>query len=471
MSTKAIVYSVTSPISALLFAGIASLLVFAPPAQALTWSAPEIVATSTTGTYAAQGFEYIKPSVRIDNMGNSVVTWVDQPVLGKGTIVSKSSSSAGVWSTAMPLDTAATAADALSPLVEVSATGDATAIWLNGSGLWSADRPAGKIWTIPQLLVPGIVTAPKFSMNSNGDALLAFRINNGVSVMQRATGAAWSQATILAAANSTAYDAVLADNGDALVAWESFVLSRGLKASSSLSVSRLPKGGSLWNHAALGSLHPRVNNYVHLLVDATGHAGVVHNNYPDNTVYVASTQASAGQAWSLPTTILPACTTCNPGQFFGGTENDAAGNITAFAQRAYYNLNTGVASYKEVNMKSSLSTNIWTAPASLTGGLGQSAVTFDVGANGAAVGSWVEIDKTGKVLLQGSIRSTASGSWGALATLASIPVTSAPFQTATVIAVDVNAQGKAIVLYELTDYSHSAVDSKVDNTLYAVNLR
>jgi hypothetical protein len=125
----------------LFFVAASLAFTLAAPASAASWKKPVLLSAN----------DATQPDAAIDSQGNVVSVWVEKPAVnGTGQIWTKSRRN-GVWSAATALDPSI---DSHSPTVEVSANGNATAIWFNSTGIWGTDRLSGKAWTTPKLLVP-----------------------------------------------------------------------------------------------------------------------------------------------------------------------------------------------------------------------------------------------------------------------------------------------------------------------------
>lgn len=450
---------------------MACMLIFAVPAQALTWGTPTAVGASTIDPAMSQSD--MNPSEDIDVDGNTVAVWVEVSAAGNRQVWSKSRNN-GVWTAKVLLDKAS--AESFAPQVEVSAGGNATAVWSTAAGLWSADRPKGKGWKQPVLLVPGLTAVPLFSMNNRGDALLTYSLDTAsVMAVRRTAGSAWTQPEVMALGQpyiASPLAAVMSDNGDAMVAWNSYQISpHGFIGGEMLHVSREAKGSTVWQDSGVLADVTSTLSYFHpaLLADAQGRTGVLYFDYANDNI-VASTQTSAGQVWTPPAFVINACTFCYQMQNIDGIKSDAAGNVTLIVSRGDQDIYTDIVSYTLTSVSGKLSSNSWGPETAVPGvfnepiylGLDVSQsfnVKFNVAANGNALLLWNQFNydpNTGTLLSSPVVNKYRVGNtWGRTTTF--------PGQVGDI---KLNADGKAAVLYQTATPTSSG---STLYTLYAVN--
>jgi len=108
----------------------------------------------------------MEPSVAIDNSGAATVVWSLDFVVQTSTCPA-----GGNWSTPVALSDANTSA--IYPQVAIDAAGNVTAMWVRydasgSSGIETADRPAGGIWSETFLLAPDALTGFKLVLPAVG---------------------------------------------------------------------------------------------------------------------------------------------------------------------------------------------------------------------------------------------------------------------------------------------------------------
>ncbi len=458
--------------AALLLVSAISLFTF-PAAQAQPWNTPTLL-NANDSSLSTNTSSQPYANIAMDGAGNSVSAWLSVPTL---------SSSPQIWSAALGATGGLTSAAAIynppfltsyptPPQVKVSAAGNATVVWVDSSGTWYADQPAGQAWTAPQLLSTSTAGA-KFAMNSQGDAVVALGSDRAyyglqpanVWVVRRPAGGIWGNATIVDSVPSAkpfwfaqiwVDSLALNDNGDALIGWENISApapcsGKGCGHINNLHVSRLAQGGNSWENKLLTSMTvigKPVAAYPtsRVLLDAQGHAGALYF-YGSN--YVAHTQASAGQPWSPQKIIFVSRTyvgTQGVVRAFLNAATDASGNVTVLMANTNYinGFMVVVASKGFETVTGSLVNNNWAAvmPVPMTNVVpGQAMLT--VGVNGTSVIASASKDPvTLQTTIQAIQRPNTASAWEPPTTLATITN-----GYATVVGVDVNANDKAVVLY------------------------
>lgn len=469
-----------------IFLVVALVLGFAPPLGAATWKKPALLSSN----------DATQPDAAIDSDGNVVSVWVEKPdTNGSGQIWTKSRTNA-IWTAASALDLTI---DSHNPNIEISATGNATAVWSNSAGIWSANRPEGRNWTVPKLLVPTPTSGlgrTKFAMNSQGDALLTWvegsHFGLSVNFMKRPANAAWSLPAVVAANVSPFVvlqggdgvdlnESIIWENGDALTAWTRYgIHPHGYKLAQQLQVSRLQKTGTAWQSSPTLGTVETVYYYdtlkTSLLLDVQGRAGVVFNTPDANLNYnwVIAKQTGANQSWSTPS-IMPidnADTTCDqlitltdivgcwkdyPSE--GSARSDAKGNITFMYTDRYGYYDSWDGTYyasRTRNITGNLGSTTWTAPSTLLAyndssnywNYGSYLTKYDVGANGAGVFAWPWYNATTfSPLLKVKMRASATSSWSSSLSY-NFNTTN---NTGKVLDVKVNQNGNTSILYENFD--------------------
>lgn len=466
---------------------LAMSLMVALPTQAASWKTPVLLSSNNT---ADSPMDINRADSAIDNNGNVVAVWVENAdSMGKGQIWTKTRIN-GVWSTATTLDLAV---DSINPVVKMSASGNATAVWSNASGIWSANKLMGQAWSTPTLLVAqptGGIFARSFSMNSKGDALLTWQENTlGIKVyaIKRPVNQTWSAPmtvalstqpfVILQGGNGVdLITSTIGENGDALTAWVSYnIHPHGYKNTGNLQVSRLTKAGTVWQASSvIGTIPPNYSTFndayqkTSLLLDAQGRAGIL---FSDRVSWFISKQIAANKNWSNVSTLAldstdTTCATltsapvgtytyCNKDSGMSGSAyNDSNGNIT-FAFSDNYAYQVGVDGSFNVLTKykttlGSLTSTTWSKPTTVAipTGIFPPPYKLDVGANGSAVFAWSKTNPTTlSPMATAVMRTQPTGSWQSSVSYDF----NSPNNTSKVLGVDVNAVGKSSALYQVYD--------------------
>ena len=213
-----------------------------------SWSQAQTL-TPKSGVNAAN------PSVAISPSGNAVAIW--EVYSAPNQLVQASARQAhGSWSAVTTLTSPANSSTV--PKVGMDGSGNAVAIWLQGSSAGSAietaNLPAAGSWTRPVTIsTPGVTAAnPTLAVNNSGDAIAGWQSTSGqILVAERKAGVWGAPISIAAAAYRQGSPHVaLNDQGDAAVAWTgrgtALVATRsaGGTWSAPLTISRQSSGAS-----------------------------------------------------------------------------------------------------------------------------------------------------------------------------------------------------------------------------------
>ena len=411
-------------------------------AQTGVWSPPAVLSTGGQGWEAA---------VAIDANGNSVALWDERTT--QDQIWSRSKPSVGNWGSVTAVSPALNTTSVF-PVVRISTTGFATAVWSDQNGVWTAERPPASNWGMPQLVIPG-ASNPIFVMNSLGDAAIAWTVGGGprstsgsVMAVLRHAGAAWTAQQIVASgAHVSADHAGIAGNGAVVVTWESYdavCKKYGCVLSSFvLHASRQNAGTTSWVDS--GSLlgPDRALHAARVTLDSAGGAMVVALS--SSGPFTSATQGNAGGAWTpFKTVIDPQSPT-----IISDLASDDAGLVT-FVYEVI-----GFSGSQALTVSGSISNNTWSSPVVLSGSdANVSQVCFAVAPSGTQVAVWLSSSPTPQI--HAATRATAMGTWDS-------PVTvSGPGSSIAPEAAAVNSSGDAIVIY-------SGYDAAGIHTEYATN--
>jgi hypothetical protein len=413
---------------------LALLLVVALPAAAGTWSTQAVLATD-----AYDG------TVALDSAGNMTSVWY-QNTTPNGTAVNEiwasTAAFAHPWSAPVNISGPIGVASG-NPSVRTSASGNATAVYNNASGVGMfVDHPSGGNWETPAS-TNGV--SRFYVSNDRGDESLAWGgggprgIANPVQVVQRPAGGTWSAATTIASGAYVALDgSTVAPDGTMAVSWESYSSvcgSRVCKTSNwLLHVSTLAPGAHSWvdSGALLGPSASQ--QFGQLAADATGDLGVVSIS----STNIVSVVRHSG-VWGGPAVVAPLSAI---GYYTGtGRDNrifasDSAGHATLVGW------NTGLTSLMAVD--GNLVTNTWGAVTKISG-QDQDPGYFDfaMSSSGAAIAFWsVQPVNGGNTSWRAATRPGAGMPWNAPSTAGS------SFEGGgTPEGVAVNAAGQAAVVF------------------------
>ncbi len=411
-------------------------------AQTGAWTSPVVLSAGGQGWEAAAA---------IDGNGNSVALWDERTT--QDQLWSRSRATAGSWGSVTTVSPALQTTSVL-PMVRVSSTGFATAVWSDSNGVWTADRPPASNWNAPRLLIPG-ASNPIFVMNSLADAAVVWTVggaprstSGSVMVVLRTAGSGWTATqTVASGVHLTADYAAIGANGTVIVTWETFTAvchKYGCSTSSYLlHASRQNVGASSWvdSGALLG---PDLDGHAaRVALGSSGEAIVVALSSSGG--YVSANQGNSGGAWS------PFKTVVNPpnSTIVSNLASDDAGQVTMVYELISYPTS------QALTVSGTISNNTWSAPVVVSGGdtsVGQ--VYFALAPSGTALAVW--LSSSGTPVVHAVLRNTALGSW-------SSPISiSGPGSEISPEAAAVDSSGNAIVIY-------SGYDSNSVHTEYATN--
>jgi hypothetical protein len=445
---------------------LATLMFFAMNAGAATWSPPQVLSTGGQGWEAAGA---------IDGNGNSVASWIEQTT-SSDQIWARSEPSGGNWGAVTQIYNPTLQTNLLYPQMRVSTAGFATTIWLDGNGLWTADRPSAAPWTSPQLLsqdrlleqdvMANFSQNPVFKMNSGGDAAIVWLTGGGsVAAVTRAAAGAWSsQQTVASPGTGTGVTldhAAISENATVIAAWDAFqitcVVRNGRRTCHNsnfvLHASRRDPATGTWVDSG-GLLGPDGSAHSsRVALDSTGRAMLVVLNTAG--VFVSATQGASGGAWSAFQTAV------NPGASVEGFNlaSDDAGNVTLVYESLSFSVPT---QSQAVAVNGSIGTDAFASPVVVSGAATDvGLVSLALAPNGNALIDWMVGGSTPEV--QAAFRSTATGSWGSPLTISG-PGCSSLGGSCSPEAIAVNSDGNGLVIY-------SGYDASQVHTEYATNFQ
>jgi hypothetical protein len=402
------------------------------------------------------GGEGWESAIAIDAAGNSVAVW-DQRVGAIDRIWAKSRPVSGAWGDRTivsrmnpPLQTVY-----VFPAVRVTATGDATAVWSDVDGVWTATRSPRGAWSASQLLLPG-VSSPMFAMNSKGDAALMWSTGSvraastTVMVMRRPAGGAWGQQESVASGAFVGSNSIaISKNGDIMVAWETFSATCTIEKCTLfnfvLHASRETTLGTSWLDSGPLTTADATTHAALTTLDPTGRAGII---YKMPGALNSMAQQAAFAPWSAATTVYTSSILMT-----AGLSSDSSGNATL----ALLDLQT--ATGKVVAVDGSLITNVWKQAVTLSGNdPSPNQVIYSGSDTGAGAIVWAAGNPN---YTNNRIRAAVRPSKGAWT--APMIISPGGMQLAAPEAVAVNANGSVAIIFSAFNGTFS------NHTEYAVN--
>jgi hypothetical protein len=190
------------------------------PATGWTTAAPLALGVNVTNAYS--------PNVGFDAAGNAVAVWMQSGIAGNNIASARYVPASG-WTATQLIETGNDSADV--PKLAVNANGDAVAVWVQNSRVWSNRYTAGVGWgSATQVETTNMQPAlePQVAIDGSGNVLTVWRQLDGsakyrVWANRYAAGGGWGTPAAISAAGVEGYDPVLAGNssGRGMAVWRS----------------------------------------------------------------------------------------------------------------------------------------------------------------------------------------------------------------------------------------------------------
>jgi hypothetical protein len=304
---------------------LAILAIPSPAFAAASWSQPVVISPSLpSGTPNAFAF---------DPAGNEL--WVDGPGITNGVQVQAAQRSfGGTWSPATTVwkISSVGVSSVQSLTASLSASGNAAAAWLFGSGVEIALRSPAGAWHAPVVFASNGGAANLVSkLDAQGHGVAAWsQMTATASVVEAVTWTAagvFSSVTQLSAPSQGEFtpDLAVDEAGAAVVVWEA-AAPQNPSGLAQVESSTRPAGGN-WSAAAVASAAMPIVSGPRVALDGAGNATVVWQQgttLASESVYAAT--QPAGGTWGSSTRIEPA-SALSVAQ--SSVATDSAGNVTA----------------------------------------------------------------------------------------------------------------------------------------------
>ena len=211
--------------------------------QGVTYNVQAAVNLTGTWTHGVNispaGPSGMRPDVAIDNTGVATAVWTDGRAIQASELLPS-----GNWS--LPIAVSVVGNSAGAPQVVVDAAGNVTAMWvrtdMSGTGLETADRPAGGSWSNPTVLATGTFSGFDLVVNATGDTAVIwnlglFTANTVIYSSDRPAAGVWSAPSVVAplALMQGGAQIGIAANGDLTACW---------RTNTEIRVADKPAGGN-----------------------------------------------------------------------------------------------------------------------------------------------------------------------------------------------------------------------------------
>jgi hypothetical protein len=356
-------------------------------ANELTWTSPTTL--STTGIDASS------PHVDMDSSGNAVALWLEGSAL-----ISKNLPLSSSWSSANTLS----ATGASEPQLVVDSSGNATAIWTESGAIQTATQLFGSSWGSTTTLSASGSSAPQLAVSSSGE-VVAVWVASGIvqaNILPSPTGVWGASPATLSGSNSAAPQVEIAANGTPLATWQT------LNGTTSLyNVYATSYTAGSWNTPSLVS-NPTTNSvYPQIAGDSNGNTFAIWYSYDlsgniySNVILQASYQPSLG-SWSTPIAVS-APGMRNPAELGSKLLLNQAGNALA----VWTNDFTG--NTFSIQTSGSINGSAWDTPVAIDTSIYSYSIDFAANSIGDALAVYMTLDPSSNSAVIQYIESQISG--------------------------------------------------------------
>lgn len=288
----------------------------------ITWSSPVAISTALT--------DAVDPRVVIDSSGNATAIWVE------GTaIVSSSLPLSGSWTSPVTLSNVLNTAS--TPRLGVDASGNVTALWIESNTIQSAVLPFGGSWGAASAVSASGATNPVLAVDGTGRAVAVWLRSGFVESSTRISGT-WSLVSVLSTSGSASPHVAISNFGTAIAAWKSVTSGADVIVTNILTLAT-----NTWgiNKNVFNATAAFRHNYPKVAIDANGNASVawfrynlVDGNAYENVQVAASTLGVGATNWTTGQ-LLSEIGIRNPADLTLKLRYDAAGDIIATWTNSY----------------------------------------------------------------------------------------------------------------------------------------
>lgn len=288
----------------------------------ISWDAPQQISTSNVN--ASQ------PMVVEDSSGNATAIWIE------GTsLVSKFLPLGGSWSSASVLTT--TASSSLQHAVDGS--GNVIALWIENNVVYSARLPFGGSWGTKTAISGSGASQARLSVNSNGDAVAIWTRNMFIESAVQSSGGSWSLVSMLSSNGVDDHpDVALGEDGSMVAVWHTL-------DQNGADTIHYSNGNALGSWNAEGSLlsqSPAMHHhYPRVAIDGNGDATAVWFRFShigsvySNVQLISASLEGSSNTWSNIPAILSSTGLRNPAFLQAEVRYDASGNVMALWSNSY----------------------------------------------------------------------------------------------------------------------------------------
>jgi len=257
-------------------------------------------------TLSAAGRDNVSPQLAVDPQGTAVAVWTRYEV--SGSFVNSAVRPAGAgWQA--PVAISAAGHDPYLTDVAIDAQGTAVAVWESLSDpIHTVDRPAGGSWQAPVAIQAG--TQVRIAVSPQGNAVLIWQAGTIVRSTVRPAGGAWQAPVDLPGDDgffhgASSEPAVAIDpQGKAVAVWQRVLIQAGQTITRVQAAVRQPNGGA-WQPATDLSPPERYGSRAQVAIDPQGNAVAIWtiDGFPYDRVQ-ASVYDAVGNP-TAPTNTLP----------------------------------------------------------------------------------------------------------------------------------------------------------------------
>lgn len=288
----------------------------------IAWNSPSLISTA--------GVDASSPQVVMDASGNATAVWIE------GGLVKYSVAPVGMsWGAAATITDSGTGNS--SPVIGIDGSGNVTAIWLNSSSAVMVSLLSGGTWTTNALPISGNgVSEPKLSVDATGNAVALWVSGGLIQASTKLFGGPWGLAVTIINVNVSNHpDVAIGSNGTVCAVWHTVVSGQDQIQSSTQLI------GGTWNSPKVVTATAFNHDYPKVAVDSSGNAAVawyryiLTNSQYTNLFVLYSLLPLNATTWSISLPLTTTAANRNPADLALRIGYDTSKNLVAIWTTSY----------------------------------------------------------------------------------------------------------------------------------------